>query len=421
MIPERYDFSSVFDNSICVTQSEVRWDAAYPESPIKGSRYRDDGFMTSAEINELIERLTTPKPPKEVSEQSKSGMKASKRLFKESVSKKSDDKSTEQSELILEDSKKIAEVRVRKNIEDAFGGAHEISKAKMTEIFMKLGILEPGEDLNWRAIYRDLMDDWRLDEDLYDADDARNTLLNAIDGDRSTQFKRMARKKMMVKYHNKKEPKIPEIKETYAGSHTMSQDVYNRITAPDVKLEVQEEETNEASSVLSSRKSQRICNRSEHGRKSFLERGKDLEERRLSRLSKIEQDATAKPPPTKPIKNLTDEDIARIKARKEEKKRQLELENTPSYRPSITKYKEYLKRKSAIGADWSKAPGYEKDVERRRNAYHMNQVRKEEEKKMLELPPCKRTKPSPRVMEEHHYKILNPPQIPVMFDDGSWS
>lgn len=415
MIPERYDFSSVFDNSICVTQSEIRWETVYPESPIKGSRRKNDGIMTSAEINDLIERLTAPKPSKEVTQQSKSQMQLTQRLFNEGVSKKSDDKSTEVSELILEDSKIIAESKLRNNIEDAFGGAHEIPKAKMTEIFTKLGILEEGEDLNWRSMYRDLMDEWRLDEDLYDADEARHTLLSALEGDRSTLFKRTARKKMMVKYHNKKEPKIPTTKDAYTGSHTLSRDVLDRITAAP-KSEPKVEPPLENTAPLSSRKSRQICNYSEHGKKSFLERGKELEERRLGRLSKIEESSMPKRRATKSSTNLTEEDVARIMARKEEKKRQLELETTPSYRPSVTKYKEYLKKKKAIESDWSKAPGYEKDVERHRNAYQMSQMKKEEEKKMLELPPCKRTKPPPpRVIEEHNYKILNPPQLRLGF------
>ena len=42
------------------------------------------------------------------------------------------------------------------------------------------------------------------------------------------------------------------------------------------------------------------------------------------------------------------------------------------------------------------------------------ETKKEEEKKMRELPFCRRVKASPRVLEEHNYKILHPPQIPVV-------
>lgn len=370
--------------------------------------------MTCAEINSLIERLTAPKITQEQKYKARKQAKTTTRLFNDSIRKteKSDVKSSTSS--ICEESRAIAEKRIKKEITDAFGDDLEITKQRMQQIFIQLGIIESGEDINWRELYRDMMEEWQIDENLYDAVEAKVQLLEAIDGDRTTRFKRTAKKKMMVKFMNKKEPKLPEPEpeETYTGSNVISQDVFDRIVAPRPKPEYVREDPGK---VDFSERSKRVCERSVFGNKGFFKRGEFLERRRLERINRVSE----KSKPREYLREestLTETDVKRIQERKKERNKKIVDEATPSFHPSTIKYQEYLKRKKM--GNHKNPAGYEDSVKRHRVAYQLYLEKKEADAAPVELPlPLVKKADMPEKKQtREQYMLLHPPQRPVSYE-----
>ena len=415
--PVRYDFNSFFDpvSPRRQTKSEVYAQSEYPESPIQKERATGQSFMTCAEINSLIERLTAPKVSHEQKQKAKKQAESTARLFQDSIRKPEKVQPKASTSSICDESRMIAEKRIKKEITDAFGDELEVSKQRMQQIFVQLGIIESGEDINWREIYRDIMEDWQVDENLYDAVEAKVQLLEAIDGDRSSRFKRTARKKMMVKFMNKREPRLPEPEpeETYTGSSVISQDVFDRIIAPRPKPEYVRPEHGK---VDLSEMSRRVCDRSVFGKKGFFKRGEFLERRRLERINRVSEESK----PREYLRfesTLTEEDVQRIEERKKERQKRIVDEVTPSFKPSTIKYQEYLKRKKKVTGDRKNPAGYENNVKRHRVAHQLYLEKKEADAAPVELPlpVVKKADMPEKKMTREQYLLMHPPQRPVTY------
>ena len=303
---ERYTYNSLFDpkqksstsDSLNENTEITFHDDNANESPIK----KNPEQMSSDELLLYIDSLITPKKPKKHPQKNENDfepkhfnqkIQLTKKIIKKQNEKKEIEESSSStikstSSSINQNSAKICNDLIKKRIECAFGNHSELTKQQIEDIFTSFGILEGKEKANDRSLIRDAFEEWKIDDNIYDANVVKSELLLAVNGDIKTKFRRLVRDRINVKLVNKKVPRLPYVKqEEYQGANVLSRSTFTRLKkTPSIKSEEEKPEPME----YISKNSQEILSNSVYDRGSFLRRANVLDERRKEHLQKIAED-----------------------------------------------------------------------------------------------------------------------------------
>ncbi|OHT14911.1 hypothetical protein TRFO_14708 [Tritrichomonas foetus] len=317
-------------------------------------------------------------------------------------------------------SKEISDETIRNKIDLSFGNDPEMSKQKIEEIFHELGVLEGGDHINNHSVFRDILEDWKIEENKFDAIAAKKEFLLAIQGNVDTKFRTIVKYRISTKLVNKKDPKLPYVKEeTYQGAHIMSSEVYKRINAPMPEYNFDEPEEK----IEFTKNSKKVLLNSVYARGSFLRRGFTLEERRGERMQKIvddnEKEFLDSIPKFQHYVFYTDEELDSFLEIMRYKKEDMKKEREPF--PLITPYDEYEENKKIISRRHRREkhlPGWDDHFKRMEDAIKKKQMKTEEDEKyaFLPVPIIKRAESPPKTVSKERYLLDNPPQKPLSND-----
>ena len=457
---ERINFSSFFEPHVVSTKSLSHTSSKEtteisinnmknPESPIKKGRK----FMTCSEINNLIDSLVSKKDTssissisikpstklsvynsndyKQITPMTKNMIERRKKIKLEMNAYQSNDylnSNTQQIEnrsqnsisYINSHSKAIVNKTIDKEIKEVFGDSIEITKQELEDIFHQLGILEGSEKISDRSVFREILQEWEVDHNIYDAVAVQTEIFLAVNGDIKTNFRKIVRDRINTKLVNKKQPKMPYVKEeTYQGSHVISNDVFERINSP--KPPPLEEDPVEI--IEYSKNSKRVLNNSVYGKDNFLKRMNYFDERKKERTQKIIddiEDEFEKQKEKEKVKHIVHYQPEQLKSKLYYfKKEDSDVDNDLDYqtkknKPHITPYKEYCEYRDLIRQKHQKEknpPGWESHFQRMQDGRIQKILKKKEEEKNLEIPIVKMPEFKPRVIPYEVYLIHNnPPQ-----------
>lgn len=299
------------ENSECIVSSIP------PESPIS----KKDRFMLSSEINFLIDSLISPhkenenncfsfsqtnqSPPKKTMKKTrsqlvpmtKSMIEKKEKLNSSSAAESSSTSGFSQYSHINSNSQYLAGQILHQKVTNSFNSVFELSKQEVEEIFHQLGILDRNEKINDRAVFRETLKSWELDENVFDAIAIQNEILQAINGDIDTKFRKLVRNRINVHLSNKKSPKFPYVPTAkYTGSNILSYDVFDRLCAP--IPEPPEEEMPKA--FVYSKNSEEIIQSSGFGNSDFSTRTEYFNNRKKFEQMKIKSQLQEERIPAKP-------------------------------------------------------------------------------------------------------------------------
>lgn len=451
---ERLNYNSFFDTptiSNCVLPNSKE----STEISIKNSASsikKPSNFLTCSEINDLIDSLVSKKSSKtstssnnqipktsgfevnfkQVTPMTKTMIERRKRLKSQTDASTSIDyfSSINQNEVneMPQDSKSyinsysrtLIDETLERKIKEIFGDSIEFTKQELENIFHQLGILEKGDKINNRSVFRETLLEWEVDDNLYDAASAQNEILLAINGDTKTDFRRIVRNRINTNLVNKKNPKIPYVqKDMYQGSHFITTDVLDRITQPKPPPPTEEP----IEKIEYSKNSRKVLNKSIYGKENFLRRVNSLDERKKERKQKIindiEEEIEKKKEKEKiiPIVSYSPE---KLKSRLYFFKNNTDSDNSdeeeqrkPRY---IIPYEEYCEYRDLINKKHKrekKPSGWESHFQRMQDGRIQKIIKKKEEEKYsrIDIPVVKVPKYTPKELPNEVYLIHNnPPQ-----------
>lgn len=447
---QRINYSSFFESQAFSSKSSIQITSKEstevsinniknPESPINKERK----FLTCSEINNLIDSLVSKKSDNSSTSSIKSTSKHSdfnmknfkqatpitrnmierrKKMDSDSMSYQSlnsqqtEDSSQNSISYVNSHSKALINRKIDRKIKKAFGDSIEVSKQELEYIFQKLGILEGSEKINSRSVFRDIIQEWEVDKNIYDAVAAQTEIFLAINGDIRTNFRKIVRDRINTKLVNKKKPKIPYIKEeTYQGSHVISNDVFYRINSPKPPSPTEDP----IEKVEYSKNSKKILNNSVIGNDNFLKRMSYLDERKKEKTQRIIDDIEEefeKQKEKEKIKHIVQYEPEQLKSKLYYFKKddsESEFDSDPqakTHTPHIIPYDEYCEYRDLINKKHKREknpPGWESHFQRMQDGRIQKILKKKEEEKKLEIPIVKMPEFAPRVLPYEIYLIQN--------------
>lgn len=286
------------------------------------------------------------------------------------------------------------EEKVSKNLKDIFGNGMVCKVDELLNVLQKLDYIQITKETENKLEFTEEQNNSQNEEEESESDSGNKTMyeisnlkkfyLEVAKDQISTQFHSIAKEKLLIAMANeKKTPKLEyDPNKQFTTALVLTRETLDHLVAPKQQKPPEELNKNNEEKVQpiklsegskkildeSTRKvedDQLLCSlpidqREKHLIKMKNEKIEKMKQDFHSQSTKIERYAT-------PIQ--FDENTQQMLEKyKEEKKNR--VEEKPTYRPSITKYEDYLKMQEELNSSEVKNPqGWDKDISRHRKAY----------------------------------------------------
>ncbi|OHT08185.1 hypothetical protein TRFO_23405 [Tritrichomonas foetus] len=298
-------------------------------------------------------------------------------------------------------SKVHAHNRVIKYVNEAFGEINECSEEELVSIFEKLGLFEANKrfddkhderlksipELACRLEHCVIRNDGN-NKPIYRTSEFHKIYLQVAQGQLLTPFHHLAKEKLLIAMANEKKPAVLDFDplQQFTTAKECSKDTLARLCVPRKTMEITPQEAEERVELnILSETSKKILMESKNEISSLPidQREKRLMQRKEDKIDKMKkefyQQITQREVKINPIPEYDKETTNMLAEYREKKKNYKEPE--PSYRPTVTKYDEFLKQQELINSVDFKPTGWEEDIERHRKGYakfiHMKRIKEE--------------------------------------------